>query len=64
MKTIKLNDEQVRLTRIALRECIAMWIDHNTTIQMHGTDEQINELVKKNNERIEQLYQVLDQLND
>lgn len=61
---IELNAEQVRLTRIAIREYIAMWEDHNIIIQMHGTDEQINESVKKNIKRIEQLYQILDKLNN
>lgn len=53
------TEEQKRLIRIAINEQIAMWKDHNKTIAMHGTDEQINALVEKNCKTIQEYETIL-----
>jgi hypothetical protein len=58
-KKIHLTLEQCRLTRIAINEQIQLWKEHNLVIQMHGTDEQIEQLVNRNNQHIAELENIL-----
>lgn len=59
-KKIYLTMEQCRLTRIAIKEQIQVWKEHNVVIQMHGTDEQIRTLVNRNNQYITELEKILE----
>ncbi len=56
------TDEQKRLIRIAINEQIAMWKDHNKVIAMHGTDEQINTYIAKNNATINKYNNILNMI--
>lgn len=58
-KKIHLTLEQCRLTRIAINEQIQLLKEHNMLIQIQGTDEQIEQLVNRNNQHIAELENIL-----
>lgn len=63
MTTIQLNPEQARLTRLAINEYISVLNDHNMIIQIHGSSEQILKYIPLNNQRIQELSNIIKQLN-
>lgn len=60
MKTLELTKDACNMIVEALSSKIAMWNEHNEVIAMHGTDEQIERLIKQNNEKIMKLRTLID----
>lgn len=56
--------EQKRLISIAINEQIATWKEHNKTIAMHGTDEQIETYIARNEKTIDEYRNILQALNN
>lgn len=63
MKTLELTQESCALIADALKDKIAMWLDHNRILAMHDIDEKVQHYLDKNNTKIGELKTLLDYIN-